>query len=114
MDHADFVRSTIGSLGWAAHVVTLYPVRASEIDAYLGADLSGTPATGVMDVRSVIDSGGDVDVQTEIVLFRTDSDTSADIVSRRWSLAHNGKRYDILRKTPDHRGLVDCYLQEYR
>lgn len=114
MNHADFVRSVIGALGWAAHVVTLYPVRASEIDAYTGADLSGTSATGVMDVRSVLDSSGDVEVQTELVMFRTDSGTAADIVGRRWSLEHNGKRYDILRKTPDHRGLVDCYLQEYR
>lgn len=104
-------REGVRSLGSA---INLYPVRASEIDAYTGAGLLPTAVHGVIEVRPVLDSSGDVDMQTEAHMLKLDATTAAPIVARHWSLEYAGARYDILRKVPDHPGAIDCYLQEYR
>jgi hypothetical protein len=114
MTPSDFVRGAINALGWAASDVTLYPVRASDVAAYLGAGLSGTAAKGVMEVRPVISTDGEVGVAGELVSLKIDNETAESIVARRWSLAYGSSLYDILRKGPSHPGGVDLHLQEYR
>jgi hypothetical protein len=114
MTPTDFVRGAIAALGWAASEVTLYPVRASEVAAYLGAGLSGTAVKGVVDVRNVISTDGEVGVAGELVSFKTDAATAEPVIARRWSLSYAGTLYDVIRKGPAHPGGVDLHLQEYQ
>jgi hypothetical protein len=114
MNHADFMRGAISALGWAATEVTLYPVRASDVAAYLDAGLSGSVAKGVIDVRRFVSDDGDVGVAGYQISFKTDSDTASTISIRRSSLEYEGALYDVIGIGPIRPGDVDVYLQEYQ
>lgn len=113
MNHSDFVSSAIDALGWAASEVTLYPVRACDVSAYLGAGLAVTSAKGVIDIRRFVSEQGDVGVAVHQVSFKTDSTTASTVVVRRTALEYDGRLYDVIGVGPIRPGDVDLYLQEY-
>jgi len=114
MNPTDFMRGAVDALGWAANEVTLYPVRASEVTAYLGAGLSGTTAKGVVNVQRFVAEDGNVGVATHIIYFKTDAQTAAQVTVRRSSLAYDDRLYDVVGIGPMRPGDVDLYLQEYQ
>lgn len=113
MNHTDFMRGAVDALGWAAHEVTLYPVRACDVLAYRGAGFEGTPAKGVMDIRRFVSDQGDVGVAVHQVSFKTDAATASAVVVRRTALEYDGRLYDVIGAGPVRPGDVDLYLQEY-
>lgn len=113
-DAAALTRRIVGALG--DEPITLYPVRAASVAAYLARGSLGNTIAAIVERRPVVNDGvgaGGVD-NSEIVLS-TDSDT-ADTYSlalRRASFAWKGRLYDIVRVEEDDPGAVNCFTTEY-
>lgn len=113
-DVATMTTDIIGSLG---EDVTLYPVRAAAVAAYLSAGDVGTTISAVVERRSVLNddlsSGAGIENTSVIATVAQDVSDANALNDRRSSILHGGRLYDIVLVVPDDPGAVECTLREY-
>lgn len=110
-------RVTAAILGRLGESITLFPVRAASVGAYLAAGNTGTAIQGVIERRPVLndDLGESVGVQNIAVVLTIDAETAEthSVSDRQCSVAYKGRYYDVSLTTPDDPGAVECTLREW-
>lgn len=96
------------------HDVTVYPVPANQVEAYLAASQAGVTVRGLFHVRDVLADNGEVAVEIEQPIFETTraNAVAASMAVYTHSIAYGGVVYDIVRRAFKDPGIYEFWLEE--